>query len=278
LSTLRVLFIGDVFGRPGRKAVSLLIPQLQRQHGFELIIANGENIAGGVGLTPKTANELFRYGVDILTTGNHVWDKKEGISYIETEERVIRPANYPEGVPGRGFIIVKGASGFQIGVMNVAGRVYLSQFNDPFAAVNSILETLRPQTNIIILDFHAEATAEKMAMGHYLDGKVTAVIGTHTHVQTADEQILPLGTAYITDVGMTGPHDSVIGVVKGQAIKKFLTQMPHRFEAATKNVIFCAVIIEVDPQTGKSVSIQRLRIPIDDLAISDQQSAISVNL
>lgn len=258
-SPFTVLFIGDIIGRPGRMAIGNILPELREQYAPQLVIANGENLAGGLGLTQGTAEEVFSYGVDLLTTGNHVWDKKESLEYIDQEEKVLRPANYPQGVPGRGYTVVELEENPSVAVFNLSGRVFMAPLDDPFTAANRIISELREKTKIIILDFHAEATSEKIAMGRYLDGQLSAVVGTHTHVQTADERILPNNTAYITDVGMTGPIDSIIGTEKDIVIRKFLTQMPARFEVPKGDVLVCAVIIHIDPITGESVSIERIQ-------------------
>ena len=259
MSDFRVLFIGDVIGRPGRSAIGSILPELKKQLDPLLVIANGENLAGGLGITQETADELFSYGVDILTTGNHVWDRKEFLKYIDSDRRILRPANYPQGAPGNGYIVVELEDNTPVAIFNLSGRVFMAQLDDPFAIARDIVPKLRDAANIVILDFHAEATSEKIAMGWYLDGQVSAVIGTHTHVQTADETILPNGTAYITDVGMTGPVNSIIGTKKDLVIQKFLTQMPVRFEVAKGDVMICAVIVDVDPVTGSSTSIKRLQ-------------------
>ena len=255
----RILFIGDVMGRSGRSTVGNILPELREQYRPQLVIANGENLAGGLGLTQRTAQELFSYGVDILTTGNHIWDKKESLDYIDLEERILRPANYPQGVPGKGYRVVELEDGISVAVVNLAGRVFMMPLDNPFTAASRIISELRQKTNIIILDFHAEATSEKIAMGWYLDGQVSAVIGTHTHVQTADERILPEHTAYITDVGMTGPLNSVIGMDKESALQRFLTQMPSRFEVPKGDVVVCAVIVDIDPISGRALSIERFQ-------------------
>ena len=270
VSFFRVLFIGDVIGRPGRVAVGIALPELKKQYKPQLVIANGENLAGGLGITEETAEELFSYGVDILTTGNHVWDRKEILEYIDLDDRILRPANYPEGVPGKGYVVLDAKresaaltpgspAQYPVAVFNLSGRIFMAPLDDPFVAAKDIVLKLREETNVIILDFHAEATSEKIAMGWYLDGEVSAVIGTHTHVQTADETILPEHTAYITDVGMTGPINSVIGVKKELIIQRFLTQMPTRFDVAKGDVIVAGVIVDIDPVTGKAMSIERLR-------------------
>ena len=253
---LNFLFIGDIIGRPGRRAVRKFLHSLVKKYSPSLIIANGENAAGGFGITPEIGQELLDQ-VDVLTSGNHIWDKKEALSYLEQEPRLLRPANYPPKNPGKGTYIFKNISNNKVGVINLQGRVFMEPIDCPFRVADEELKTLHAITPIIILDFHAEATSEKQAMGWYLDGRVSAVIGTHTHVPTADERILPQGTAYITDVGMVGSYNSVIGIRKDQAIKRFLFARPQRFEPAKDGVIFSAVYVEVDAQTGKALSILR---------------------
>ncbi|MBC7344590.1 MAG: TIGR00282 family metallophosphoesterase, partial [Clostridia bacterium] len=257
---MKILFIGDIVGRPGRKLVGDLLPVLRKEYDIELVIANGENAAGGSGITPAVAEELFGKGIHILTSGNHIWDKKEAVPYIDTEPRIIRPANYPPGTPGQGWSLISTPSGVNVGVACLAGRVFLPAIDCPFRVGREIVEELKQHTRIIIVDFHAEATSEKLALGWFLDGLVTAVVGTHTHVQTADERILDEGTAYITDVGMVGPRDSVIGIKKEVVIQKFLTQLPVRFEVAAGPVEFGAVVIEVDEATGRARTIERVRV------------------
>lgn len=254
---LRVLFIGDIVGKPGRIAVKSLLPGLIERLRIDFIIANGENAAGGFGITEKVAKELFQHKINVITTGNHVWDKKEDISYIANEPLILRPFNYPPGVPGQGSIIYT-LKGLKIGVINLAGRVFMTPVDCPFRAGLSEIERISGETRIIIIDFHAEATSEKIALGYYLDGMVSAVIGTHTHVQTADERILPKGTAYITDVGMTGPIDSIIGIEVPQIIERFLYQMPKKFDVAKGRSILSAVLIDINTKTGLARSIQRL--------------------
>lgn len=256
---MKILFIGDIVGDPGRKTVARLVPQLVRERGVDCVIANAENAAGGFGVTPNVARELFASGVHVLTSGNHIWDKKEIIDYIKQEPRLLRPANYPPGSPGRGSVVVTTTSGETVGVLQVMGRVAMPTLDCPFRGARQEVEALRRDTPIVIVDMHAEATSEKMAMGWYLDGDVSGVFGTHTHVQTADERILPKGTAYLTEVGMVGPSESVIGVTKELAIEKFLTHMPRRFAVAPGPCVFSAVLIETD-QAGQAVSIERLRI------------------
>ncbi len=257
---LRILVIGDIIGRAGRQVLAKLLSSLKTQYQVDLCIANVENVAGGIGITPVLARELLLQGVDVLTSGNHIWDKKEIESYAYTEKRLLRPANYPPGAPGGGGYLARLADGQSVGVVNLAGRVFMQPLDCPFRAAKSEVGKLKEYTSVILVDFHAEATSEKVAMGWYLDGLVSAVVGTHTHVQTADERILPKGTAYITDIGMTGPTDSVIGIQKELALQRFLTQMPVKFEPAKGSPQLNGVVIEVDPASGKAGSIQRLRV------------------
>ncbi len=262
---MRLLFIGDIVGRPGRELARVGVGPLVDFHGIDLVIANGENAAAGFGITREIGEQLFDCGVDVLTSGNHIWDKKEALDYIGIEPRLLRPANYPAGAPGNGAYLARTRAGVSVGVVNVMGRVFMQQIDDPFAVVLKEVEALRPRTRIILVDMHAEATSEKLAMGWHLDGKVTAVVGTHTHVQTADERILPRGTAYLTDVGMTGPHDSIIGVEVAPALNRFITALPQKFETATANPRLNAVIVEADDQTGRAVDIERLSYSLDEL-------------
>jgi metallophosphoesterase (TIGR00282 family) len=255
---IKILFIGDVIGQPGRSAIINNIARLKDQNQANLTIANGENLAGGMGITPETAKELLSNGIDVISTGNHVWDKKEIIDYIDKDDRIIRPANYPQGAPGNGYTFAKIQDEITIAVLNLSGCVFMQPLDNPFRVAESILPSIREKTNIIIVDFHAEATSEKIAFGRFLDGQVSAVIGTHTHVQTADETIFPNGTAYITDAGMTGPVDSIIGTKIDLVIKKFLTQMPAKFEVPKGDVGISGVVIEIDQITGKSLSIKRI--------------------
>jgi 2',3'-cyclic-nucleotide 2'-phosphodiesterase len=257
---VKVLFIGDIFGEPGRRALARAVPRLVAQRQVDVVIGNGENAAGGFGITPELAEELFDLGLAVITTGNHAWDKKEILDYIPREPRLLRPANYPSGVPGNGSVVVESAGGEQLGVLQLMGRAYMPTLDCPFQVAKKELVALKKRTVAVIVDMHAEATSEKMAMGHYLDGEVVAVVGTHTHVQTADDQILPKGTAYVTDIGMTGPLHSVIGVKKELAIEKFLTGMPRRFEVASGPSVFCAVLLELDARLGKALSIERIRL------------------
>lgn len=257
---MKLLFIGDIIGRVGRVATRALLPNIVSRYKIDAVIANGENVAGGFGITESTAFELFAMGVQVITTGNHVWDKKETVDYIPREPRILRPLNFPPGVPGAGSYLLNLPGGQQLGVMNVAGRIFMHSLDCPFRTAQTEVQRLRAITPNILIDFHAEATSEKIAFGHYMDGNVSAVVGTHTHVQTADETILAGGTAYITDVGMTGPVNSVIGIDREQIISRFLNQMPRKFEVASGKALFCAVVIEIDPATGKSSAIQRLQI------------------
>lgn len=256
---LKVLVIGDIVGSPGRSAASSIIPQLKKEYDLELIIANGENAAGGSGVTPKVAKELFSFGIDVITTGDHIWKKREVVEIIDAEARLLRPANYPSGAPGKGKVVLKGKSGFDIGVVNLLGRVFMQPVDCPFAAVRTAVSELKAKTPIIIVDIHAEATSEKLAIGWYLDGLVSAVLGSHTHVQTADERVLPKGTAYITDLGMTGPFDSVLGRRVEQILERFITGMPTRFEMADENIQLQGVVIDIDPKTGRAHSIERIQ-------------------
>ncbi len=258
---MKVLFIGDIMGEPGRRAIARTLHKVVAQHAVDLVIGNGENVAGGFGITPELAHELYEMGLSVITTGNHAWDKKEILDFFRHEPRLLRPANYPDGVPGRGSIVVETPGGERLGVLQVMGRAYMPTLDCPFQVARREVARLKTETRAIIVDMHAEATSEKMAMGHFLDGEVAAVVGTHTHVQTADEQILPKGTAYITDIGMTGPIHSVIGIKKEIAIEKFLTGMPRRFEVASGPAVLSAVLLELDGAVGKAISIQRVRIP-----------------
>ncbi len=256
---MNILFIGDVIGRTGRRALSDRLYRLIDEHQVDLVIANGENAAAGFGLTAPIAMELFDLGVDVITSGNHIWDKREVYDYLDREQRVLRPANYPPGLPGRGADVFVTSAGLKVGVINLEGRVFMNNLDCPFRTADTLLEELRQQTSLVFVDFHAEATSEKMALGYYLDGRVSAVICTHTHVQTADERILPGGTAYMSDAGMTGSRDAVIGMRKEQAIEKFLTQVPVRFEVAKQQPFVCGVLISVDEQTGRASAVRRIQ-------------------
>lgn len=255
---MKIFLIGDIVAEVGRRMVYHQLLPLVQQHEVDLVIANAENAAGGFGLTPKLAQELFQVGVHVITLGNHAWDKKDIIEILNKDERLVRAANYPEGTPGNGSTVVSTASGDRVGILHLVGRVFMASLDCPFRRALAELEWLRPQTSVIIVDFHAEATSEKAAMGRFLDGKVSAVLGTHTHVQTADEQIFPGGTAYITDVGMTGPSQSVIGFRPEAVLERFVTQMPRRLEPATGPGQLSGAVVEVDPQTGRARSIQRV--------------------
>ena len=255
---MRLLFIGDIVGRPGRDLVKRGLRALADHHRPDLVIANVENAAAGFGITREIGDQLLDWGVHVMTSGNHIWDKKEALNYIGTEPRLLRPANYPAAAPGRGSYLARTRDGASVGVINVMGRVFMANIDDPFAVVLREIDALRPRTRIIFVDFHAEATSEKVAMGWHLDGKATAMVGTHTHVQTADDRVLPKGTAYLTDVGMTGPHDSIIGVEIEPALNRFLTALPQKFETASGNPRLNAVLVEADEQTGHATDIERL--------------------
>jgi metallophosphoesterase (TIGR00282 family) len=257
---LKILFVGDVYGKPGRRAAAELTPRLIESRGIDLCVVNGENVAGGFGITENLAKKIKSYGADVITMGNHVWDRKETIPFIMKSKDILRPANFPPGVGGAGACVVESRKGFPAGVISLQGRTHMKELDCPFRVGQQIVHDLRRQTSVILVDFHAEATSEKIAFAHYVDGQVSAVIGTHTHVQTSDERILRGGTAFITDVGMTGPQDSVIGARKAEAIQRFLTQMSIRLEVATDDVLFCAVAIDVDETTGKARGIERLRL------------------
>jgi 2',3'-cyclic-nucleotide 2'-phosphodiesterase len=263
--TMRILFIGDIVGRPGRELVRQGLAGLVEYHSIDLVIANAENSAAGFGITREIGDQLLEWGVDVMTSGNHIWDKKEALDYIGAESRLLRPANYPAGAPGNGSYVARGKDGQTVGVINVMGRVFMPLVDDPFAVVLKEIDALKSRARIIFVDFHGEATSEKVAMGWHLDGKVTAVVGTHTHVQTADERILPKGTAYLTDVGMTGPHDSIIGVEIEAALGKFLSGLPARFDTATANPRLNAVVVEADEQTGLATDIERLSYGLEEL-------------
>jgi len=246
-----ILMIGDIIGKPGRKAIHELLPDLRQQYGLNLVIANAENVAGGIGLTSATAKELLNAGVDVLTSGNHIWAQKEIIPYLDGEMPILRPLNYPPGVPGKGYLLNNQAM-----VVNLMGRTFMGDVDCPFRAMDQLLGEHKPP--VIIVDFHAEATSEKVAMGRYLDGRVSAVLGTHTHVGTIDAQVLPQGTAYVTDIGMTGPMDSIIGDDIEAVIQRFLTRMPHRLSVGKGKIMFNAVLIRVADDSGKAISIERI--------------------
>lgn len=257
MDELNILFIGDVVGETGRRMVKTYLPSIKRENKVDLVIANGENLSGGFGITKEKAEEMFNSGISILTSGNHIWDKKEIFNFIENEPRILRPANFPSQVPGKGSIIVS-VNSSKVGIVNLQGRIFMEPLNSPFEIAISEIEKIKNETNAIIVDFHGEATSEKTAMGWFLDGKVSAVVGTHTHIMTADEKILPNGTAYITDVGMTGAKDSIIGIKKEHALTRFLKCIPQRLEAEKGKGIFSAVFFRVDPISGKALEIKRI--------------------
>jgi len=261
----RLLFIGDLVGRPGRELIRRGLPALVAHRQIDLAIANVENAAAGFGITPDLAEDLFAQGVQVMTGGNHIFDKKEVLPYFARQPRLIRPANLPEGAPGRGRVVVRAGNGASVGVINLMGRVFMTAIDDPFRVVLAEIEAVRAEASLVFVDFHAEATSEKVAMGWHLDGRATAVVGTHTHVQTADERVLPRGTAFITDVGMTGAHDSVIGVERSAILQRFLTALPQRFEPATENPRLNGVIIEADETTGRARSIERVSLSADQI-------------
>jgi 2',3'-cyclic-nucleotide 2'-phosphodiesterase len=258
--TVKILYIGDIFGRPGRRVVKESLPEIAREHAPDLILANAENAAAGFGITPPLVEELLDLGISVLTSGNHIWDKKEVVAYLakRPEGRLLRPANYPDPAPGRGLFVGKTRAGLDYAVLNLQGRVFMPAIDCPFRTADALLAAIPDSVKIRMVDIHAEATSEKLALGWYLDGRVTAVVGTHTHIPTADETVLPQGTAYITDLGMTGPYGSVIGIDKDTVIRKFLSQIPERFEVAHDDVRFCAALVRADSETGRAVSIERI--------------------
>ncbi len=274
---MKLLFLGDIVGRPGRDLVKRAVKPLVRAHGLDLVVANGENAAAGAGITRENAEDIFKAGVHVITGGNHIWDKKEIIEFIEREPRLLRPANYPPGTPGRGSAIVQAGDGTSVGILSVMGRVFLSTIDDPFAVAEREVAALRDQgASVILVDMHAETTSEKIALCWLLDGRVSAVIGTHTHVQTADERILPGGTACLTDAGMTGPHDGVIGMDRAGVLARFRTGMPARFEPATGDPRLNGVLVTADPLTGRATAIERLSLSaadIDALAAAEEATA-----
>lgn len=253
-----LLVVGDVHGRPGRRILKEHLPRLRARYDARFIIANGENAAGGAGLSREVADEILGAGVDVITGGNHIWQHRDAYELLDAETRIIRPLNYPPGVPGRGTTVATSKDGVPVAVLNLQGRVFMPEVDDPFRTVRAEIEGVRERARIIVLDFHAEATSEKVAMGWYLDGKISALIGTHTHVQTADERILPQGTAYISDVGMTGPRDGVIGMDRERILERFLTALPVRFEVASGPAQLNAVVVDIDEETGKARRIERI--------------------
>ncbi|HKP86770.1 MAG TPA: TIGR00282 family metallophosphoesterase [Blastocatellia bacterium] len=256
---MKVILIGDVVGKPGRKVLTASLKRLKDQHEAEFIVANVENAAEGAGVVPRVGDEILAAGVDVMTSGNHIYDKRDVIGYIENQPRLLRPANYAPDVPGRGLWLGSTQSGTPVAVINLQGRIFMPPTDCPFRAADRLLAEIGNRASIIIVDHHAEATSEKQAMGRYLDGRVSVVVGTHTHVQTADEQVLPGGTAYITDLGMTGPYDSIIGVESQLIITRFLRGMPIRFETATGDARLCGVVVELDERTGRAVGIERVQ-------------------
>jgi metallophosphoesterase (TIGR00282 family) len=257
--SVNVLFIGDIVGKPGRRILAQMVPALRREVQADLVIANGENSAGGWGITRETFEDIVNAGVDVVTGGNHIWQMREVYALLDGEPRLLRPANYPAGAPGRGAGVFRGArSGVPVGVLNLEGRVFMQPLESPFEVARREAARLREETPVIIVDMHAEATSEKSALGWHLDGLVSAVIGTHTHVQTADERVLPGGTAFITDAGMTGPRDSIIGMGREEVLQRFLTQLPARFDVAPGPVQLNGVLVDVDEETGRARRIQRL--------------------
>jgi metallophosphoesterase (TIGR00282 family) len=255
---VKLLFIADVVGQPGRRAVQAIVPRLRSSLGLDFVIANGENSAGGSGINPRTAEEIFLAGVDVITSGDHLWDQKEVTELLANEERFVRPLNYPAGTPGRGSVVRTLSDGTPVAVLNLQGRTFMQALENPFSCVDAELTRLQGQARVIFLDFHAEATSEKIALSRFLDGRVSAIVGTHTHVQTADEKILPGGTAFLCDGGFTGPHDSVIGREAGPIIKRFITNMPQRFEVAKGDVRLQGALIEIDAPTGRAIRIERV--------------------
>ncbi len=261
---MKVLFIGDIVGKPGRRAVSEFVPSLISEREIDLVIANCENAAAGFGVTREITEELFGNHIDVLTSGNHIWNKKEVMDFIGDYETLLRPANYPASNPGSGVVLIPTAKGEYVGVLNLAGRIFMQPIECPFVTAKNKIAELKKKTKVIVVDIHAEATSEKRALGWYLDGEVSAVLGTHTHVQTADEEILPQGTAYISDVGMTGPFDSVIGVKKDAIIERFLTQVPNKFDVAKGDIRMQGVMLDIDAVTGKANSIERISIKLKE--------------
>lgn len=261
---MRILFIGDIVGQPGRQAVQQLLPRLRAQHGLDFIIANGENSAGGSGITPKTAAEIFSAGVDVITSGDHLWDQKEVMDLLGHEPRFLRPLNYPLGTAGQGSVVIQKDSLPPVAVLNLQGRTFMPVLENPFHLGRAEVERLRLQTKIIFVDIHAEATSEKIALARMLDGQVSAVIGTHTHVQTADEQVFPGGTAYLTDAGFTGPHESVLGREISPIIQRFLTNLPQRFALAKDRVLLQGAVVEVEEASGRAIRIQRVSASVTD--------------
>ncbi|MBI4357776.1 MAG: TIGR00282 family metallophosphoesterase [Candidatus Omnitrophica bacterium] len=266
METAKVLVIGDTVGKPGREACRKIIPKLRENLGIDLVVVNGENIAAGSSVTRDTTEELLTHGVDVITSGDHIFKKKEAVQVVEENPHVLRPLNYPKGTPGRGSVVASTEKGVKIAVVNLLGRVFLQSVDCPFQAAESIVKSLKSQTKIILIDFHAEATSEKVAMGWFLDGEVSAVYGTHTHIQTADESILPKGTAYMTELGMTGPYHSVLGRDIEQVLHRFRTQMPGPMDVASEDVRLSGALIEIDVQTGRAQSIRRIHEKLNNVS------------
>ncbi|MCJ7665820.1 MAG: TIGR00282 family metallophosphoesterase [Actinobacteria bacterium] len=262
---MKVIFLGDIIGKPGRNALTRKLDFLIRENEADMVIANGENAAGGIGISPEVCDILFKMGVDIVTSGNHIFKKKEIMDYLDFEPRLLKPANYPPDTPGKGYYIfkVEKLGGLKVAVINICGRVFVENLDCPFRTIDKILGYIKEETPVIIVDMHAEVTSEKVAMGWFLDGRVSAMIGTHTHIQTADERVLPGGTAYITDAGMVGPRDSVIGVKKENIIRRFITQMPQQFTVAKEDVWINGVAIDIDEESGKARQIVRINHEAD---------------
>jgi 2',3'-cyclic-nucleotide 2'-phosphodiesterase len=258
---LRLLFVGDVIGKPGRRAVRNILPRLVDHHRTEYVVVNIENAAGGFGVTPDVLDEFSDLPIDCYTTGNHIWDKREVYDLLDSNRRLLRPANYPQGNPGKGVYVGETAAGIPVAVLNLEGRVFMDDLDSPFLVADRLIAELDRKVKVIFVDFHAEATSEKQAMGFYLDGRVSAVVGTHTHVPTADERVLPNGTGLLTDVGMTGPYESVIGMRADKVLKRFLLQTPSSFEVAKRDVRLAAVLIDIDEKTGKARGLERLLVP-----------------
>jgi 2',3'-cyclic-nucleotide 2'-phosphodiesterase len=262
LRPVKILFIGDIVGRPGRRAVQQLVPLLRQQHGVAVVVANGENSAGGAGITAEMAREIFEAGVDVITTGDHVWDQKEAVEALTQEPRLLRPLNYPAGVPGQGSCVLERAGQPPVAVLNLQGRTFMPSLENPFAQAQQEVPRLRARAKIILVDLHAEATSEKIAMARMLDGQVSAVIGTHTHVQTADEQIFPGGTAFLCDAGFTGPHESILGREIEPVIKRFLNNLPQRFEVASRRILLQGALVTVDEANGRALAVERISEPM----------------
>ena len=260
---MKIVAVGDVMGKPGRRALKGLLPEIIAEEKPDFVIVNGENSAGGMGITPDTGREMFESGADVITSGNHIWHHKQVDAYLLAEPKVLRPANYPKGAAGRGYTIQKTRNGVRIGVLNLQGRVFMPPIDCPFRIGQECVKEMRQETDIIVVDMHAEATSEKIALGHFLSGQVSFIYGTHTHVQTADERILKGGTAFLTDIGMTGPHDSVIGMDAAGIVEKFVSQRPKRFEVAKDGIEINGAVVEIDEQTGQATSIKRIKRPLE---------------